>query len=195
MALPDAPMEPDAPAVDASLILDAPIDAAPACDVGPPPSDLPSLVGRFVVLDADAGLPIAPLTGGDPTGVWRFDAITLYTAPTSRGMFDEATSTVSGTAWAVVEGDRIRLELSLDLALMGTAAGTVRRRNVTHIRGTYAVTGSTLALTPECIDPTPMGAPVAPQFSTEGETGRLLLTLEGMLGTNQIVLSGARTST
>jgi hypothetical protein len=175
---------------DASAAVDAPI----ACDVAPAPPDLVPLSGSFVVLEPDAGLPIPAQTGGDPTGVWRFDQITIYTDPSTAGMFDADASTIDGTGWIVVEGDTLRLELTTDVALMGTAAGTIRRHSVTSIRGTFVVDGASLMLTPECISPVPMGAPPAPMFTAEGTTGTLVLTTMGMLGTNQIVLSGTRTS-
>ncbi len=191
----DAPIAPMDGGVDASELLpsDAPRDAPPACDVAPAPSDLAMLRGGFVVLEADAGLPIPAMTGGDPVGVWRFDTVTIYSGSTSAGMFDPSTSTIEGTAWAVVEGDTIRIQLILDIALMGTAAGTVRRRTETTIRGSYVVSGSSLNITPACISPMPSGSMVAPSFTAEGTTGSIQLTVQGMLGTNQIVLSGTRT--
>jgi hypothetical protein len=197
---PDAATAEDAstPRDDAAVSVDAsvPVDAPPACDVSPAPSGVGTVMGGFVVLDPDAGLPIPPQTGGDPAGVWRFEHITIYTAPETAGMFDADTSTIEGSGWAVVEGDLLRLELTLDVALMGTVAGTVRRHTVTSIRGTFVVDGSTLTLTPECISPAPTtsGGP-SPTFTAEGTTGTLVLTTMGMLGTNQIVLTGARTST
>jgi hypothetical protein len=192
----DAPIAPMDGGVDASELSpsDAPRDAPPACDVAPAPSDLAMLRGGFVVLSPDAGLPIPAMTGGDPVGVWRFDTVTIYTGSTSAGMFDPSTSTIEGTAWAVVEGDTIRIQLNLDIALMGTAAGTVRRRTETTIRGSYVALGSSLSITPVCISPMPSGGSmVAPSFTAEGTTGSIQLTVEGMLGTNQIVLSGMRT--
>jgi hypothetical protein len=193
----------DASSSDAALPMDAaaaadtnvPVDAPPPCDVSPAPSDLVPLTGGFVVLEPDAGLPIPAQTGGDPTGVWRFDHITIYTDPSTAGMFDPDASTIDGTGWIVVEGDTIRLELTTDVALMGTAAGTIRRHSVTSIRGTFVVDGASLMLTPDCISPAPMGTPSQPMFTAEGTTGTLVLSTMGMLGTNQIVLSGTRTST
>lgn len=182
---------------DAATVEDAnvPVDAPPPCDVSPVPSDLVPLTGGFVVLEPDAGLPIPAQTGGDPTGVWRFDHVTIYTGAESAGMFDETTSTIEGTGWVVVEGDLLRLQLTLDVALMGTAAGTIRRHTITSIRGTFVVDGAALTLTPECIEPMPMTGGTSPLFTAEGTTGTIVLTTMGMLGTNQIVLTGARTST
>ena len=183
---------------DAAASVDAfaPVDAPPLCDVSPAPSGLSMLTGGFVVLGADGVLPIPAQTGGDPTGVWRFDRITIYTESASAGMFDPATSTISGTGWVVVEGNLLRLELTLDVALMGTVAGTVRRHTVTSIRGTFVVLDASLMLTPECISPAPTGAAAAPMFTAGMDgTGTILLTTMGMLGTNRIVLNGVRTAT
>ena len=180
---------------DAVILADAPtlIDAAPLCSVTPAPSGLLALTGTFQELPASGPSPIPVQTGGDPTGVWRFDRATIFTAPGSSAMFDAATSSIEGTGWAVLEGNALRLEMTLNLTVRGTVAGTVRRHNVTTIRGTFAVSEATLMITPECIEPMPMAGMSATTFTASGTTGSLVLTTSGMLGTNQILLTGTRT--
>lgn len=197
-----------APPVDAALPSDAgndasasdafsaPRDASTSCDVSPAPTGLPVLTGTFVPLDADAGSPIPVQTGGDPTGVWRIAHATIYTAPGTGGMYDATASSVAGNAWIVVDATSLRLELSLDLVLAGTPAGTIRRHQVTDIRGTYTTSGATLSVTPECIAPTPTTTSgIATQFTAGASDGTLVLVTNGMLGETTIVLTGSRMPT
>ncbi len=205
LALVAAACESTAP-MDAGV--DAPIDAAmpedvpdpprdaPVCDASPAPADLPTLDGAIVVLSPDAGSPIPPLLGGDPVGVWRFETATIYSPPEVEGMIDAEASSIAGTAWVVVEGDALRMELALDVTLVTTIAGTIRRNQVTTLVGTYTVDGATLSVDVSCVDPVPASATgFAPGFSVEDDAGTLVLELPGMVGTNIIVLTGTRTAT
>lgn len=171
------------------------LDTGPRCDVSPAPADLVALTGEFVPLDADAGSPIPVQTGGDPTGVWRIDHVTFYTAPETAGMYDPAGSSIDGTAWVVVDATELRMELHFDLTLAGTPAGTIRRLQTTDIRGTYTTNGAMLMLTPECVAPAPMtpSSGLTTTFSAGPSDGTLVLTTSGMLGATTLVLSGTRT--
>ncbi len=197
---------PAAPAVDAAGPSDAGtdavrttdtsvhVDANDTCDVSPAPSGLPAMTGAFVILDADAGSPIPMQTGGDPTGVWRMDHVTIYTSPESAGMYDPATSSIGGTAWIVATATGLRLELALDLTLHTNIAGTIVRHQVTDVRGTYTATGDMLSVVPECFAPAPTtaGATFDTRFTAGATDGTLVLTTSGMLGELTIVLTGSR---
>lgn len=184
----------DAGANDAAT---PPHDASTVCDVSPAPSGLPALTGEFVALDPDAGSPIPVQTGGDPTGVWRIEHATIYTAASSTGMYDPAASSIAGSAWIVVDATTLRLELSLDLVVAGTPAGTIRRHQVTDIRGTYSTSGAMLSVIPECVAPPPTMTDTGfnPQFTAGTADGTLVLVTNGMLGENTIVLTGTRMPT
>lgn len=187
----------DAP-LDAPVILDVPEvpTDAPTCDASPAPSGIPMLEGRIVVLSADAGSPIPVLLGGDPEGVWRFDAVTIYSPSEVEGMIDTDASSIAGSGWVVVQGEQLRMELALDITLVTTVAGTIRRDQLTTLVGTYVVDGTTLDVDVECVDPLPASASsFAPGFSVEDDMGTLVLELPGMIGTNILVLTGTRTAT
>ena len=173
-------------------------DTGPACDVSPAPDMLPMLVGELTPLVADAGSPIPAQTGGDPTGVWRIDHATFYTAPSTAGMFDPMRSSITGTGWIVVSATELRLELSLEVTIAGTIAGTIHRHQVTDIRGAYATSGNTLDVTVQCVSPPSsmmMSGMFQPQFTSSGATGTLVLVTNGMMGMTTILLHGARSAT
>ncbi len=179
-------------------------DAAPAtdgglsCDVTPAPAGLVPLTGELVPLDADGGMPVPAQSGGDPTGVWRIEHVTIFTGPGTGSMYDPSTSSIAGTAWIVADGTELRMELALDVTLAGTAAGTIRRHQVTDIRGTYTTNGAMLSLAPECVAPPPTmtsATGLDTQFTAGPSRGTLVLTTNGMLGENTIVLTGTRMPT
>jgi len=185
---------------DAPVALDAgpPPDAyaavpdAPACDLSPVPSPLPMLAGTFLVEGPETMPPVG--TGGDPSGTWIFDRLTIYVSETAGEMFDAAESSISGTAWAAFEDMNVRMETDFVLRLVGTLAGVVSRANLTRVSGAYAVDPTGVTFTPTCAQGGSMmsGAMSSFGFILEGERGTLVIRSVGMLGPTTIVLEGTR---
>lgn len=191
----------DAPAIapeDAGEATDAgPPDGG--CDVSPAPDALPAIAGGFAIDGADGGIAIPVVTGGDPTGVWVFDDATFFVPESSAAMFDVETSTVTGTAWAALDGTEMRLDFRFDTTLMGTIAGTIIRPSSTQIRGTYVVDGASIDTTPICSQSTAMtsggGGMAGLEFSIDGDDAIVISRLSGAAGSIVIVLEGTRRTT
>lgn len=175
-------------------------DAGPpdgGCDVSPIPGSLPAIAGGFAVEDPDAGSSVPVATGGDPTGTWVFDDATFWVPPAAAAMFDPARSTVTGTAWAALDGSELRLDFRFETTLMGTIAGTIVRPSSTQIRGTYVVDGAMVDVTPICAQggSASGGGSADLSFSIEGDDATLISRLSGPSGMITIVLTGTRRTT
>jgi hypothetical protein len=189
---------------------DAAADAAAECVVSPAPPNVPNVdvVFRFVRdgggdaggADASSGdggdggvdyfaeLPEA--TGGDPRGTWIIDRVTFYLPPQAEDLVDLAQTRGTGTGWAVLDGSRYRLSTNFDLTFESKVAGTVSRQTLNRTKGTYAVEGTEIVVTPECVDNT--GGATEPRlpFAVRGNRGFLVSKSRGQLGLLTVVLEG-----
>lgn len=119
----------DAPIVDAGFDTNAPDTH---CDVSPTPSPLPALSADFQLNDPAVGTVVPTMTGGDPVGVWAFDAGTFWVDATGNAMFNRYASSVTGTAWIAIDATDFRLDYEFVVTLAGTEAGTIVQQNITR---------------------------------------------------------------
>lgn len=154
---------------DAGLPDAGPIDAG--CDISPVPDGLPVLTGGFQTIDRDAGITPPVQTGGDPRGVWVFEAATFWVERDAMTMFNPFASSVSGTAWIAVDDTAFRLDYELVTTLSGTAAGTIVRATSTRVHARYRVDREQLE---------PIGLVCSESSGgTTGDPGRVTFTVVG----------------
>jgi hypothetical protein len=171
----------------------APTVDAPSCDLSPVPSPLPMIAGTFVVEGPD-NMPPVVMPSGDPVGTWIFDRARFFVSETAGMNFDAAMSRVDGTSWLAFDGTAVRLSMELTLFLADTIGGDITRESLTHIRGSYELTGSDVTFTPSCVEGSMTSGSMPPTlgFAVEGDAGTLVIQSNGMLGRVTIVLEGMR---
>jgi len=194
----------DTPASDAAVDLardvsDVPVADAAVCDVGSPPvpeAMLPQLTSTIVIAGGDAGAAPTP-SGGDPSGRWVMRSVTFYLPAQAQGQIRPETSTITGTGWMVVEGDRYRIATALDLSIDTAMVGRLRSGQGIRGRGTFAQAGAALTLMSECATMAAAPDGGAPMLSLGvsrdgAERGRLFVTTRGALGSALLVFDMER---
>ncbi len=168
----------------------------PMCDVGTVPSGLPAVSAMIV---ADDGASNAE-TGGDPTGVARFDKLTLYVPEALSGMLRGTMVTTEGTAWADFDGTNFRIQSNVMITIRRMAGGAgMERAFDLGLKGTYMVEGSELMLTNDCIAGA-MSSELEMSdrevfFSATAGRLKLVLVIHSFQGDLTIALEGARSAT
>ena len=163
--------------------LDAGPDAA-VCEVGEGPLLPPALTSEVVVIpaggspdagapadaaaDADAGdggdsapdaaTPIGPPAslGGDETGVWVYEKVTLYVPASLLGGLDPRSLVITGSGWLELGGGRFRQAADLRVVLPVPVGGN-NTGSAFKAKGTYGKTGPTnLTYAAECTEGSPL---------------------------------------
>jgi hypothetical protein len=171
-------------------------DAGPECDVGEAPIDPPALTGSFVFYGGDGGTGVPVPTGGDPTGIWAFDAATFYVPEDRRDQLDADASHAEGEAWLEVGATEFRLSFFFDVRLETLVVGTVRRPTTYLALGTYTADGPTLMFDAECLDGRMSGGMLMISFSESEGRGQLFIDVDSTDGGDPtvMVLDGTRTA-
>jgi hypothetical protein len=166
--------------------------AAVGCDVSPAPTSLPMLTTTFVQVDSSMNITVPTMTGGDPTGAWSFDKLTLFIPESAKGQVDPTMSSGAGTGWANVGSDgsyRLEIDLNIDLS---TALGDIKRTTMSASKGTYTVSGAALDFVVTC-DTNSATTMTTITFSrTAGaSTGQFLVHIVSDMGATDLLLQGS----
>jgi hypothetical protein len=167
---------------------DAGGDAA-VCDIGTAPANVPPVTSEVFIVGADAGT-VPASTGGDVTGTWISKKITLYFPSSASGQIDPSKCKVTGTAWQRFENGTAISFSDTETTIATNAVGTLVRGTKSKRKGSYAVSGAELTLTPICQEVTgDQGQSNAKtQFTRlSATTARFVVEASSQLGTLFIV--------
>lgn len=167
--------------------------AAPSmCAYGTEPS-APTVAGEFAILGGTEMIaPPAP-TGGDPSGIWVASGMTVYLPDFARGQVDPEMSVIAGTGWFAFESGRFRFHVDVDLTIVTMIVGTIRQASGGGATGAYSMEGNEIVFAPDCMEMADSGELMGEisrrnGFSRTGDTGRLVVRLDSMLGTATLVV-------
>lgn len=168
--------------------------AAPAamCAYGTePPAD--TVAGSFAILGGPEMVAAPPPTGGDPSGVWVASGMTVYLPSFAQGQVDPVMSVIAGTGWFAFESGRFRFHVDVDLTIVTMIVGTIRQASGGGSTGSYSMEGNEIVFAPDCMEMADSGELMGEisrrnGFSRTGDTGRLVVQLDSMLGTATLVV-------
>jgi hypothetical protein len=155
------PLADDGPAASGPLM-----PPPAACDVSPVPDPLATIDGKFAAYDEAKGTVPPMTTGGDPTGLWATDALTVYLTGQAASVVDTEASNSRVVGFYDFSADgKYRLRIYSKSTIVTGVAGTLTQDLDRASTGTYEVKGAEILLTPAC----PVGPVTALPFTVEGD--------------------------
>lgn len=169
-----------------------PPPSAAMCAYGTAPT-APMVSGSFAILGGTEMVAPPASTGGDPSGVWVASGMTVYLPSFAQGQVDTTMSAMTGAGWFAFESGQFRFHVDVDLTIVTMIVGTIRQATGGGATGAYSMEGSEIVFEPSCMEMADSGELMGEisrrnGFSRTGDTGRLVVELDSMLGTATLVV-------
>lgn len=177
----------DTGATDAST--EAASEAAATCDLGTLPT-MPAITSEVVIDGLDGGGAAPAATGGDETGTWIYEKITIYLPAQAAGQIDPAESKIDGKGFIELGAGKFRQFVDTTTVLATSIVGKVTRAGTTKVLGTYTTSGTSTTFTITCRESTGETASLGDVgFSRVDAThGRLHVKSSTQIGTANLVI-------